>query len=226
MAISKKQAIELLKENAESYSREEMRESLIASGFEPAQADALIAEATAGKAWLRRRLLKRILTSLCVIAASVVIFTTYRLKLKDRPDLLRDARAAARLGDHAGALPFFDSHIQSYPGDDYAYLNRGASHLALKNYESAIADFKQALFLKPRDTTALGGLILTYERRGAERTLEKDYSGALQDYEQVLSLDPANTLAMSGKTINLGLLDRRDGSSRPETSQHSPIILK
>ncbi|MGB1287700.1 MAG: tetratricopeptide repeat protein, partial [Aggregatilineales bacterium] len=66
------------------------------------------------------------------------------------------------------------------------YNNRAFTHVALKNYPQAIADYNRAI---DYDTDNA----LLYQNRGLAKMNIGEYAGALHDYEQASALD--NSLA-------------------------------
>ncbi len=72
--------------------------------------------------------------------------------------------------------------------DDIIYVNRGFAYLAKGNYDSALADFNQAIQLQPNS-------IFAYLNRSAVYFAKQDYDRALTDLNQVIQLQPNFDLA-------------------------------
>ncbi len=72
--------------------------------------------------------------------------------------------------------------------DDIIYVNRGFAYLAKGNYDSALADFKQAIQLQPNS-------IFAYLNRSAVYFVKQDYDRGLADLNQVIQLQPNFDLA-------------------------------
>jgi tetratricopeptide (TPR) repeat protein len=64
-----------------------------------------------------------------------------------------------------------------------AFLNRGNGYFAKKDYDSAIANYGQAIKLNPRSSFAL-------HHRGGAYYFKKDYDRALADYSEAIRLNP------------------------------------
>jgi len=61
-----------------------------------------------------------------------------------------------------------------------AYVNRAAAHIALKDYDRALADTNKALQLDGNHTTAFVNRAYLYERLGERDRAIADYRRALQ----------------------------------------------
>lgn len=92
---------------------------------------------------------------------------------------------------HADPSPF-DSPATSEAGANRVklstakeYFLRGSNESESKNYETAIADFDDAIRLQPNYAEAFGN-------RGAAKFNIKDYQGALNDYNAALKVFPEN----------------------------------
>jgi tetratricopeptide (TPR) repeat protein len=79
--------------------------------------------------------------------------------------------------------------IQRNANDWGAYSNRGVAYNGKGQYDRAIADFSQAIRLKP--------VAMLYVARGSVYSLKGDHDQALADYDQALRLDP-NLAAVYG----------------------------
>ena len=83
----------------------------------------------------------------------------------------------------------------------WAYVNRGDSYHQLGQYDRAIADYDEALLLKPGDADALFNRARAYYQLG-------QYGRALQDYDQSLVQDPGKPDALSERGLTLRALGR------------------
>jgi tetratricopeptide (TPR) repeat protein len=75
---------------------------------------------------------------------------------------------------------------------DAAYLHRGMAYLQKGNYDSAIADFSEAIGLNPAYAEA-------YFRRGTAHQAKGGYDNAIADFDQVIQLDPKDPEAYNGR---------------------------
>jgi lipoprotein NlpI len=70
---------------------------------------------------------------------------------------------------------------------------RGNNHDGLKQYDAAMADYGEAIRLRP---DAYG-----YANRGLEYCRKGDCKDALADYDKAVKLDPGNTFARYGRGV-------------------------
>jgi tetratricopeptide (TPR) repeat protein len=75
---------------------------------------------------------------------------------------------------------------------DAAYLHRGIAYLQKGNFDSAIADFSEAINLNPAYAEA-------YFRRGTAYQAKGGYDRAIADFDQVIQLDPKDPEAYNGR---------------------------
>ncbi len=73
----------------------------------------------------------------------------------------------------------------------YAYLSRGVAYAKKRDNEKAIADFTQAIQLKPEFSQAIAARGGAYEQNG-------DKEKAIADYRAALKIDPSNRFAEKG----------------------------
>ena len=64
--------------------------------------------------------------------------------------------------DYPAALDAFSNAIERFHGHSRAYSNRGIVHFYLDDYESAIADLRQAIAINPADVDAAYNLAVVY----------------------------------------------------------------
>lgn len=73
--------------------------------------------------------------------------------------------------------------VKTHPNDGYAWVNLGISHCRLKEYRRAVAAFRKALEIDPRNTDALYSLGICYHRMGK-------YDKAIGQYRRLRLIDP------------------------------------
>lgn len=100
---------------------------------------------------------------------------------------LKEARAAGQRGEYESAIHFATRAIKSGElspeNRAIAFGIRGKAWSEEKNYGRAIADFTEALHLKPRYGYALYNRAIAWQHRG-------DYNRAIADYTEVIRLKP------------------------------------
>jgi tetratricopeptide (TPR) repeat protein len=91
------------------------------------------------------------------------------------------------LGDPAAALRDFGQAIERLPEDSpeqaAAYRARAATHLELKAFAAAVADFSEAISLDPTNPD-------TFYWRGQTYWRAQDYAAAIADFSEAIALDP------------------------------------
>jgi tetratricopeptide (TPR) repeat protein len=104
-------------------------------------------------------------------------------------DDLQDGTDAFKKGDYDKAIAGFSAVIANNPGSKQnwlAYLFRGDSYAAKKDYDHAIADYGDSARLQSGNSTALA-------KRGNLYMLhKKDFDRAIADFSEVQKLEPKN----------------------------------
>jgi tetratricopeptide repeat protein len=113
--------------------------------------------------------------------------------LTGSPFNAEEAAAVATMekGDDEGAIAAFTKIIDSKQNSRmmyYDHVARGIIYAKKGMNEQAIADFDEALKLKPDDTDARF-------RRAGTRLQLKQYDGAIEDFSEVVKADPMNAMA-------------------------------
>jgi tetratricopeptide (TPR) repeat protein len=94
-----------------------------------------------------------------------------------------------------------DSNIDiEFKPDHNDYIRRGLAKGAKGDLEGAIADFDEAIKLKPDD-------ILAYNNRSVAKRMKGDLEGAIADYSKVIELIPDNVSAYDNRgrlKLNMG----------------------
>jgi tetratricopeptide (TPR) repeat protein len=98
----------------------------------------------------------------------------------------------------------------------YAYYNRGLAKVNLEDYQGAIADCDQAIYLQPDYGKA-------YHNRGTAKHYLKDYKGAVADYDQAIYLQPDYVKAYNNRGLAKVLLQDYQGAI---TDYSQAIALK
>ncbi len=86
-------------------------------------------------------------------------------------------------------------------------LRRARAHLVAGDYDSAIADYTQAIRLDPTDASAYYGRGLAYFFTG-------DYDSAIADYTEAIRLDPKNAMAYYDRGLAYRLKGQRAAAER------------
>jgi tetratricopeptide (TPR) repeat protein len=94
----------------------------------------------------------------------------------------------------------------------YVYAERGNVYMAKGEYDRAIADFDEAILLKPTYSIAFGFRGNAYRKKG-----ENDR--AVEDYDQAIRLDPKNVVAYFGRGFVYGM--RGDNDHAIEEYSHA-----
>lgn len=132
-----------------------------------------------------------------------------RYHLRDYEAAIADYNAAIRLAPEETTLYFqraeayrqlrdYDKAIASYSDliersqDAVAYNNRGLARYNLEDYQGSIADYTQALRLKPSDA-------VYYSNRGVARLKAGDAKGAVRDFDEALKLNPKYASAYNNR---------------------------
>lgn len=102
-----------------------------------------------------------------------------------------DGIVQSNIGNTQEAVRLYNKAIESYPIEDTqmkseTYYNRGLNKRYLEDYKGAIADYTQAIKLKPDYYKA-------YNNRGYAKLLLKDYVGAITDFTMTIKYDNFNT---------------------------------
>lgn len=128
---------------------------------------------------------------------------------------VRLGNEAFREGDFARAVSHYTNAIRSgeLVGEALAitYNNRGVAHGEAGNFDPAIADYSQALALRPNDATTIRNLRVAYVRRGELEFASGAYDDAVADFSEAIDLEPEHHLAYQRRGevyTELGLLDR------------------
>ena len=82
-------------------------------------------------------------------------------------------------------LVAFAGSLTCYPNNAIAYNNQGGAYSNLKNYQGAIEDSTEAIYLASDYADAY-----FFFYRAETRIVSKDYQGAIEDYNQVIRLMP------------------------------------
>ncbi len=128
---------------------------------------------------------------------------------------VRLGNEAFREGDFARAVSHYTNAIRSgeLVGEALAitYNNRGVAHGEAGNFDPAIADYSQALALRPDDSTTIRNLRVAHVRRGELEFASGAYDAAVADFGEAIALEPEHHLAYQRRGevyTELGLLDR------------------
>lgn len=114
-------------------------------------------------------------------------------------DDVRTGNEAFRQGDYAAAVTAYTDAIRSgeLVGEALAitYNNRGVAYGEAGDFEAAIADYSQALALRPGDATTIRNLRVAHVRRGEVLFASGSYDAALADFDAAIELQADHYLA-------------------------------
>ena len=88
------------------------------------------------------------------------------------------------MGDHEGAIVYFDTAIKLNPDNAVIYRYRGNAKVNLGQYFAAIEDYDMAIHLDSDDATL-------YHYRGLAKTELGQYLAAIADYDIAIRLEPS-----------------------------------
>ena len=88
-----------------------------------------------------------------IIFLTIICLTT-SCNLKSADDYLLESNKLADNGKYKEAIELLDKAIQKNPKYREAFLNKGLCHENLKDFNSAILDYKGLLKIDPKNTTA------------------------------------------------------------------------
>jgi len=105
-----------------------------------------------------------------------------------------DSFAAER--DYQTAIDRYTKAIDDYPEPELVYVKRGQAYAATANpdYERALADFSEAIKLRPGRTE-------NYLLRGAVRSTTGDWAGAEADFDEAIALDDKDAAAYYSRAV-------------------------
>ena len=111
------------------------------------------------------------------------------------------AKLLIRLNRHFDALPHHNRAVKHLASNPWAFINRGISHAALKNFTEAIDDFDMAIKLDPTLSAAFGN-------KGNALFETKLFEQSIEFLDKAIELDSFNVDALLGKSACLTKLKR------------------
>jgi tetratricopeptide (TPR) repeat protein len=103
------------------------------------------------------------------------------LKKDDEEDYGKFAQASYKSGDLSGAIMHYTLASKINPKNPSTFYARAIVKDALLSYQSALADFNEAITIAPDYTSA-------YVNRGILKDENQDYAGALTDFDKAIAL--------------------------------------
>lgn len=106
-------------------------------------------------------------------------------------NFFNEAKIKSDEGNRNDAISFYTKAIENYPIEDNfmkaeAYYNRGLNKRYINDNKGAIADYTQAIKLRPDYYKA-------FNNRGYVKLIMEDYSGAIADFTMTIKYDNYNT---------------------------------
>ena len=104
-----------------------------------------------------------------------------------------------KLGNHTGAIEYFDKALAIDPHDVDALNYKGVAFNSLGNYSGAIEYYDKALAINPKYENALASKGVALGNLG-------NHTGAIIYYDKALTIDPNKTYALDNKGYDLNAL--------------------
>ena len=99
---------------------------------------------------------------------------------KSAEELLLEAEKYDEIGQYEKGIEILNLAIEKEPEYLGAYINRGAYKSSLKNYESAISDYKKVIELDSKNTLAIYNIGNSYRQSGNLKKAKEFYDLALE----------------------------------------------
>ena len=152
---------------------------------------------------------------LTALGAALLVFVTLgSAALAQGLADVRLGNEAFRQGDYEAAVRHYTDAIRSgeLVGEALAitYNNRGVAHGEAGDFDPAIADYSQAMALRPGDATTIRNLRVAHVRRGELHFASGAYDEAVADFSRAVELEPEHHLAYQRRGelyTELGLID-------------------
>jgi len=122
-----------------------------------------------------------------------LVFSSAPLFAQSAKTLLENGKKQFEQKNYDGAIEELTAAIGKNKKLVEAYEYRGLAYYNKKDYDKAIADYDEAIKLKPKDTATN-----TY-RRGDAYFNKKDYDQAITDYTEAIKLDPKYSSAYNNR---------------------------
>jgi len=140
-------------------------------------------------------------------------------KFREATDWLLDTLDEAQLEQYRQEL--ITRLDENDPGDDATiFFYRGTAKNDLKDYQAAIADYDEAIRLKPDYAGA-------FHNRGISKFNMKDNPGAIADFDEALRLKPDDAGALHNRGVaKLKLAESRQDDTSKEAEENRDERLK
>lgn len=117
--------------------------------------------------------------------------SAYLTKHDEAAGYYNEGKRYSEAGNRLQAIALYTKAIDTYPAEDTymkseAYYNRALNNRYLDNLRGAIADYTEAIRLRPDYFKA-------YNNRGFARLMLEEYQGAIADFTQTIKYDNYNT---------------------------------
>jgi tetratricopeptide (TPR) repeat protein len=127
-----------------------------------------------------------------------------RYQQGDLEGAMRDFDQAVDIASTISPGAYASNHVGAiFPEPAVLLYNRGVTRYDLRDWDGAIADFEEALWLNPHR-------VMTWIKRGNARFNKGDLDEAINDFNQALQIDPRSVMALNNRGLawqNKGKLD-------------------
>lgn len=152
--------------------------------------DPLLIMKTSGRMAVSRGFMK---TFGQILVIGVLIVSSFLFSPACHAETFSDAQDHLKAGRNKEAETLLTRLISEKPNDAALFNARARARLNLGDKPGAVADYDEALRLKPQD-------LIFRSNRGLFRELHlDDYAGAIADYTEMLRLKPQNTFALTAR---------------------------
>lgn len=104
------------------------------------------------------------------------------------------------MGDHVGAMEYFDMMTKFHPDSTEAWQNKGIVYQKMGNIDASINCFQKVIDLKPKNPKVL---VKSHVSRGVSFQKAGDFKSAYEEFNKALKVNPFSVQAWNSKGITL-----------------------